>query len=78
MSQDGRHTPPELREIAENNLNNLLPKKSCKVYQKEYADFELWCEQNSVKDISENVLIAFLTKKVKLKRLHRCGPNIQC
>ncbi|KAK9720178.1 hypothetical protein QE152_g22259 [Popillia japonica] len=40
-------TPPQLREIADNAVINLLPKKSKAVYEKCYHQFELWAVQNN-------------------------------
>jgi predicted phosphoadenosine phosphosulfate sulfurtransferase len=42
MENDQNCTPPELREVAEGTLSNLLPTKSREVYEKEFANFEAW------------------------------------
>lgn len=35
-------TPPELRETAVSVVQNLLPEKSRKCYEKEYAIYQEW------------------------------------
>jgi hypothetical protein len=60
--------PPELREVAEGTLSNLLPTKSREVYEKEFANFEAWCRENKVQNISENVLIAYFDMQSKTKK----------
>lgn len=52
-------TPPEIREIAENAVNNLLPTKSRSNYEKQYIKFEEWCKVKELHVISENALIAY-------------------
>ena len=51
-------TPSEFREIAEDSVIKLLPKKPRHLYTKEFEHFERWCSDNNVKIIVENVLIA--------------------
>lgn len=52
-------TPPEIREIAENTVGNLLPNKSGKQYEKQFQKFEEWCDENGIHNMSENVLLAY-------------------
>ena len=47
-------TPPEIREIAENTVVNLLPNKSRIPYEKQFQKFEKWCSENKIQIISEN------------------------
>lgn len=61
-------TPPELREIANNTLNQLLPEKSRKVYEKDYETFTIWCNSKAVGKITENVLIAYFEEQSKTKK----------
>ncbi|KAK9674634.1 hypothetical protein QE152_g40977 [Popillia japonica] len=61
-------TPPQLREIADNAVINLLPKKSKAVYEKCYHQFELWAVQNNVNTISENILLAYFELQGKNKK----------
>jgi hypothetical protein len=68
MENDQNCTPPELREVAEGTLSNLLPTKSREVYEKEFANFEAWCRENKVQSISENVLIAYFDMQSKTKK----------
>jgi hypothetical protein len=68
MENDQNCTPPELREVAEGTLSNLLPTKSREVYEKEFANFEAWCRENKVQNISENVLIAYFDMQSKTKK----------
>ncbi|KAK5643350.1 hypothetical protein RI129_001143 [Pyrocoelia pectoralis] len=52
-------TPPEVKELANKALNNLMPTKSTPKYEKEYENFVTWCDQRSVNTISENVVLAY-------------------
>lgn len=52
-------TPPEMREIAEQVTDNLLPEKSKNIYMKAYLAFKNWCSTKNVFIISENVLLAY-------------------
>ncbi|KAB0798507.1 hypothetical protein PPYR_09500, partial [Photinus pyralis] len=47
-------TPPELRELADNAVNDLVPSKSKNKYQKEYEKFESWRIENKVQTLTEN------------------------
>lgn len=70
MSEDREEsgTPPELRAIAESNLENLLPKKSHEIYKKEYVNFERWCNESNVTTVTENY-----NKKMKVG----FGPRLE-
>jgi hypothetical protein len=68
MENDQNCTPPELREVAEGTLSNLLPTKSREVYEKEFPNFEAWCRENKVQNISDNVLIAYFDMQSKTKK----------
>lgn len=59
MSANISCTPPELKEIAENALDDLLPPKSRGNYEKQYLKFQEWCKEKELHAISENVLIAY-------------------
>ncbi|RZC35647.1 hypothetical protein BDFB_015245, partial [Asbolus verrucosus] len=52
-------TPPEIREIAENTVASLLPEKSSEDYNKQYQKFQIWCNDNNIQGISENILLAY-------------------
>ena len=58
METEGNCTPSEFREIAEDTVTKLLPKKPKDLYTKEFEHFKRWCSENNVKIIVENVLIA--------------------
>lgn len=61
-------TPPELRQIAENATSDLLPKKSREIYEKEFKNFDIWCTQNKVTSVSENILLAYFEIQSKKKK----------
>lgn len=49
-------------------INNLLPEKSCEVYQNVYKTFMQWHQQHKASSFSENILIVYfneLSKKYK-------------
>jgi hypothetical protein len=58
-------TPPELKNIADCAVSNLIPEKSKRQYDKCYNDFKEWCDKNNVKTVSENVVLAYLMEKSK-------------
>lgn len=58
-------TPPEIREQAIAATLDLLPAKSRKLYEKEYDLFMHWCKQKTVSNISESVLLTYLSEKAK-------------
>lgn len=58
-------TPPEILEVAQTATLQLLPKKSRDKYEKEYEIFKTWCRQKKVKQVSENVLLAYFSGHAK-------------
>ncbi|KAK4882177.1 hypothetical protein RN001_005496 [Aquatica leii] len=52
-------TPPDIKELANKALDNLMPTKSRAKYQKEYKNFTTWCDQNNVNSITENLVLAY-------------------
>jgi hypothetical protein len=48
-------TSPELKNIADCAVSNLIPEKSKQQYDKCYNDFKERCNKNNVKTVSENV-----------------------
>jgi hypothetical protein len=58
-------TSPELKNIADCAVSNLIPEKSKRQYDKCYNDFKEWCNKNNVKTVSENVVLAYLIEKSK-------------
>ncbi|KAB0790036.1 hypothetical protein PPYR_15641, partial [Photinus pyralis] len=61
-------TSPELREIVNSTVDNLLPQKSKLKYEKEYLKFDQWCKENKAQHISENVLLAYFELQTHLKK----------
>lgn len=61
-------TPPELREVAEHTISELLPEKSKAAYDKEYQKFKCWCIENKASKISENVLLAYFQQESQSKK----------
>jgi site-specific recombinase XerD len=61
-SDDGRCTPPELRQIAQVTTGNLIPNASKSRYDATYARFVSWCKDKGVPSdyVSENILLAYL------------------
>ncbi|KAK4885098.1 hypothetical protein RN001_001369 [Aquatica leii] len=58
MNEELSCTPPEIREIAQNTISNLIPAKSKHVYDKQYIKFEKWCREKKVTKITKNALLA--------------------
>lgn len=65
-------TPPEIREVANNAIQNLLPEKSKNKYKGVYKNFQDWCSNKNVNSFTENVLLAYfneLSNKYKASSL---------
>lgn len=56
-------TPPEVSEIAKTASLNLLPSKSRKQYEISYNRFKEWCFDKKVVNFTENVLLAYFSKR---------------
>lgn len=54
---------PEIAEVANAAIDNLLPVKSKEIYEKTYALFRKWCTEKDVRKITENVILAYLEEK---------------
>lgn len=67
-------TPPEIRALAENTMNNLLPAKSREIYEKNYAQFENWRKENKITTLSENILLAYF----ELRRQKYKSSSLWC
>jgi hypothetical protein len=70
MSQENYYvfvpsTSPELKNIVDCAVSNLIPEKSKRQYDKCYNDFKERCDKNNVKTVSENVVLAYLMEKSK-------------
>nr|XP_022900594.1 zinc finger BED domain-containing protein 4-like [Onthophagus taurus] len=59
------NTPPELHEQAKNISNDLLPRKSRERYTKCYELFNTWRKIKKAKNLTENVLLAYLLERSK-------------
>lgn len=57
--------PPDVREIANSAISNLLPAKSKQLYEKTYIQFRSWCTSKKVVKVSENAILAYLEEKSK-------------
>ncbi|KAJ8979476.1 hypothetical protein NQ317_009463 [Molorchus minor] len=55
-------TPPDIRQEANETYDTLLPSKSKSKYETCYKKFMDWTLVNGIKNISENVLIAYMKK----------------
>ncbi|KAH0810009.1 hypothetical protein GEV33_012782 [Tenebrio molitor] len=53
----------DVEESAALAVNELLPVKSRKKYDKAYQQFEDWCREKRVRDITEEVLLAYFEQK---------------
>jgi hypothetical protein len=58
-------TSPELKNIADCAVTNLIPEKSKRQYDRCYNDFKERCNKNNVKTVSENVVLTYLMEKSK-------------
>jgi nucleoid DNA-binding protein len=65
-------TPAHIKLVAQNVIDDLLPKKSTSRYLKEYELFIKWSNENAVTSFNEYVLLAYFegkSKKVKSSTL---------
>jgi hypothetical protein len=53
-------TRPELKNIADCAVSNLIPEKSKRQYDKCYNVSQDWCNKKNVKTVSDNVILAYL------------------
>lgn len=58
-------TPPQLKETAKILIDNLLPQKSIKKYNKTYNDFLQWKSEKNAASFSETVLLAYFSEKAQ-------------
>jgi hypothetical protein len=71
-------TSPELKNIADCTVSNLIPEKFKRQYIKCYNDFKEWCNKNNVKTVSENVVLTYLMEKSKCEKFNVLHAHIQC
>ncbi|XP_045472763.1 uncharacterized protein LOC123679295 [Harmonia axyridis] len=55
-------TPPEIRQAANDTIQNLLPEKSQNKYKTVYKNFQDWCSNKNIKSFTENVLLAYFSE----------------
>lgn len=66
----------DIEAAAEEAVNQLLPSKSRKVYEKSYEDFVIWCRQKRIQDhTNENVFLAYFNEKSKTVRASTLWAN---
>ncbi|KAB0795169.1 hypothetical protein PPYR_12008 [Photinus pyralis] len=68
MNEEIQCTPPELRQIANNATDKLIPEKSKNQYEKSYNIFVNWTMEHQVTSITENVLIAYFRSMGQTKK----------
>lgn len=54
-------TPEEIIEEAKQATLELLPKKSREKYEREYNLFKNWCTEKKIPNITENVILAYIS-----------------
>lgn len=55
-------TSPEIRQAANDTIQNLLPEKSQNKYKTVYKNFQDWCSNKNIKSFTENVLLAYFSE----------------
>jgi hypothetical protein len=63
MSEDAEFLSSDVEESAALAVNELLPVKSRKKHNKAYQQFEDWCRENRVRDITEEALLTYFEQK---------------
>jgi hypothetical protein len=66
MFEDAEFVSSDVEESAALAVNDLLLVKSRKKYDKAYKQFEDWCREKRVRDITEEVLLAKIKKTQRL------------
>ncbi|KAJ3644089.1 hypothetical protein Zmor_026762 [Zophobas morio] len=59
------NVPEEIAKKGKELRSNLLPLKSKNAYEKVYVSFQNWKNKNRVKEVTEDVILAFLDMRVK-------------
>lgn len=61
--------PLEIENLANNAISGLLPDKSKSLYEKTYANYESWCTQKNVENIThEKVFLAYFKEQSMTKK----------
>lgn len=71
-------TPPDIKNAAQEVLQNLLPEKSRQKYDKTYNDFMLWKSSKNAHHFQRTSYYIILAKKRKNISQVPCGPYILC
>jgi hypothetical protein len=61
LNEDELYVPEDIIKEEE----NLLPRKSVSLYEKEYNIFCAWRKSRNIKGVSEEVLLSYFAEKVK-------------
>jgi hypothetical protein len=75
MSEDAEFVSSEIEESAALAVNELLPVKSRKKYDKAYQQFEDWCREKRVHDITEEVLLAYFDQNQENSKARHYGDR---
>lgn len=63
--EEFQNTPPEVMEMAQAATSTLIPEKSRKQYELVYKRFNDWCVLKIVKNLTENVFLAYFSERAK-------------
>ena len=58
------NVPEEIAKKGKELRSNLLPLKSKNAYEKVYVSFQDWKNKNRIKEVTEDVILAFLDMRV--------------
>src|SRR5436190_10752416 len=67
-NSDDYQTPPEIAQIANDTIQNLLPQKSKALYTTAYNSFIDWTKIKNIKSFSENTMLAYF---IQLSQHHK-------
>jgi hypothetical protein len=65
LNEDELYVPEDIIKEARSVIENLLPRKSESLYEKEYNIFCAWRKSRNIKGVSEEVLLSYFAEKVK-------------
>jgi hypothetical protein len=65
LNEDELYVPEDIIKEARSVIENLLPRKSVSLYEKEYNIFCAWRKSRNIKGVSEEVLLSYFAEKVK-------------
>jgi hypothetical protein len=61
-----QNVPDEITKRGNELRGNLLPIKSKSAYEKVYVSFQEWKHEKNVKEVTEDVILAFLDMRVSV------------